>query len=57
MWDTGPQSIESSKPQNPGCFLLHTSFHSLESSALVHIHNASRNRANVTVRPRPFFSK
>lgn len=22
MWDMGPQSIESSKPQNPGCFLL-----------------------------------
>lgn len=31
MWDTGPQSIESSKPQNQGSFLLQISLHSLGS--------------------------
>lgn len=41
MWDMGPQSIESSKPQNLGDFLLQISLYSPGSSLLLHIHNAA----------------
>jgi len=40
MWDKGPQSIESLKPQNPGCFLLQISLYSPGLTLLLRIHIA-----------------
>lgn len=41
IWDMGPQSIRSSNPQNPGCFLLQICAYSLGLSLLLHVHNAA----------------
>lgn len=41
MWDAGPKVSKHKKPQNPGCFLLQISLHSLGSSLSQHIHNAA----------------